>query len=143
VCLAPAWNFTLVGDRANGKVYKMDNTNYDDDGDTLRTMVRSAHINWGTEKYMKESKSLTFRVKKSQVADSASALNMTIKWRDNGNATWKNEHTVSLGSVGNTEFRGQIRRCGKYFSRQYQLTLTDDHPLVLVSIEEDFEMLGA
>lgn len=142
-CFAPGWNFTLIGDRGNSKVYKLDGSFYDDDGDDLRTMVRTASINWDAESTLKRSKSLTFRLKKYQDDPSADTANIIVKWRDNGDTTWKNEHTVSLGAVGNTEFRGQIRRCGKYYARQYEILLNYDHPLALVSVEEDFEYLGA
>jgi hypothetical protein len=141
VCLAPGWNFTLVGDRSNGIVYKMNDTTYDDNGDILRTMVRTAHINWGTEAKKKDSHSLTFRVKRTNVAQQADAAEMMVKWRDDGSTTWKTEHTIALGQVGDTEFRGQHRRCGQYFSRQYEFTLSDASPLVLVSVEEDFDIL--
>jgi hypothetical protein len=140
-CLSPDWNFALVGDHGNGKVYKFDASTYDDDGNSIRTMIRTAHINWGSELVEKRSKSLTFRVKKSNVDAVADAAELLVKWRDDGNSSWQTEMTVALGQVGNTEFRGHLRRLGKYHSRQYQITLTDDHPLLLVSVEEDFDFL--
>jgi len=139
-CFSPAWNVTLAGDRANGKVYKFDTTNYDDDGDTLRAMVRTAHYNHGTESKRKFSNKLIFRLKRTSVVSDDATPDLMVKYRDNGSALWKNEHSVSLQQIGDTEFRGTISRLGSYYSRQYQITLSDAYPLCLVSMEEDVEI---
>jgi hypothetical protein len=138
-CYSPAWNITLVGDRANGKVYKFDTTNYDDDGDTLRAMVRTAHYNHGTEEKLKFSNKLTFRLKRTSVVSTDATPDLLVKYRDNGSTSWKNEHTVTLQQIGDTEFRASISRLGSYYSRQYQLVLSDAFPLCIVSMEETFD----
>lgn len=140
--LAPAWNLALVGDRANGKIYKFDTTNYDDDGDILRTMIRTSHLNHGTEEKRKFNNSLTFRVKRTNVVSVDDTPDLLVKYRDNGATGWSNEKTVTLQQVGNTEFRGKLTRCGSYFSRQWQFVLSDAYPLCLVSVEENFDYEG-
>ena len=138
-CLCTTWNIALVGDKVSGKIYKLDPEVYDDNGNTLRTLIRTIHINHNTEGVAKRSKSLTFRAKRTNVVSEASVTNMTVRWRDNGSSTWNNERTVTLAQVGDTEFRGQLRRLGMYYSRQYEFVLSDDTPLCLVSVEENFE----
>ena len=139
-CIAPSWNLSLVGDKANGKVYKFDTTAYDDDGSTLRTMIRTAHYNHGTELKRKFSNSLTFRLKRTNVVSLDATPDLLIKMRDDGATTWQNEYTVSLQQVGETEFRGFLPRLGSYYSRQYQIVLSDAFPLCLVSVEEDVDI---
>lgn len=140
-CLSPTWNVALVGDKNTGKIYTLDTDSYDDNGDTLRTLIRTSHIDHNTQKYKKRSHSLTFQVKRSNVASEASVTSMTMRWRDNGKSSWSNERTVSLAQVGDTEFRGQLRRMGSYYSRQYEFVVSDDTPLVLVAVEENFDFM--
>ena len=141
-CLATAWNMALVGDKNTGKIYKLDPDNYDDNSNIIRTLIRTPHINHDTENIKKRSHSLTFRVKRTNVEAEASITNMTVRWRDDGSSTWGNERTVALGQVGDTEFRGQLRRMGMYHSRQYEFVLSDDTPLCLVSVEEKFDYMN-
>jgi len=139
-CLAPAWNESLVGDRANGKVYTFDVDTYSDDGDTIRSLVRTGHYNHGTEDRLKFSNSLTFRVKRTNVVSVDSTPDLIFKYRDNGETSWTAERTVSLQQVGNTEFRAKVNRLGRYYSRQWEFYLTDDFPLCLVSVEENVDI---
>ena len=137
--IAIGWNKALVGDRSSGKIYTLDPETYDDNSDTLRTLIRTPHINHNSDSIRKRSNRLIFRLKRTEIADSADATSMTIRWRDDGSSDWKNERTVSLTQIGNTEFRGTLNRNGSYYSRQYELVLSDDTPLTLVSVEEDVE----
>lgn len=136
--LCPSWNKTLVGDNTTGKIYTFSETNYDDAGNTLRSLIRTAHIDHGTMGRRKFSSRLVFRLKRSNVVNVASSVYMTVRWRDNGSTTWQTEQTVALSKVGDTDYRGELRRLGQYYSRQYDFILSDDTPLVLASVEEDF-----
>jgi len=103
-------------------------------------MVRTAHYNWGTESKRKFCNALYFRVKRTQVVTEDATPDLMVKYRDNGSTSWKNEHTVTLQQVGDTEFIGKVFRLGSYYSRQWQFTLSDSYPLCLVSVEEDFDI---
>jgi len=138
-CFSPYWNMTLAGDRANGKVYKFSSTTYTDDGNTMRSMIRTAHYNHDTEERLKFSNKLTFRVKRTNVVSEDSTPDLMVKYRDNGETSWNNEHTVTLQQVGDTEYRGTISRLGSYYSRQYELSLSDAYALCIVSMEENFD----
>jgi len=139
-CLAPAWNKALIGDRANGKVYEIDSTEYDDDGRTMTLLIRTAHYNHGTEAKRKFCNSVTFRLKRTEVVSLDDTPDLFIYYRDDGDTSWKIGRAVTLQQVGNTEFRGKISRLGSYYSRQWMLTLSDDFPLCLVSMEEDVDI---
>jgi len=43
-CSCVFQGMVLVGDYANGKIYELDNTNYTDDGNTIRRIRRAPHI---------------------------------------------------------------------------------------------------
>ena len=101
------------------------------------------HINHDTNVVRKQSNQLTFRVKRTNVIDEASITSMTVRWRDDGSSSWKNQRTVNLAQIGDTEFRGILKQNGVYYSRQYEFVLSDDTPLCLASVEETFDYLSA
>lgn len=136
--LATAWNLQLVGDHANGKIYKIDSSVYQDDGDTLNTMVRTGNIDHGTISERKFPRALHFWLKKTNETQEADIVQMMVKWRDNGATTWKNERTIDMGYVGETALKGRINSPGAYYSRQYQISITANAPVTLVRVEEEF-----
>lgn len=136
---SPAWNLTLVGDRANGKIYKFDSSTYTDNNGTLRSMIRTAHYNHDTEAKRKFCNALYMRLKRTSVVSDDTTPDLLVRYRDNGKTTWTDYATVSLQQVGGTEFRGKLTRLGSYYSRQWEFSLTDAYPLCLVSVEEDVD----
>ena len=129
---------TLIGDHSNGKIYKLDSTNYQDNGSTLKTLIRTNHINRGTEDIRKACHKLTFRLKRTNVSEEADIKNILVRYRDNGSTTYKSERTVAVGQVGDTEFRGETYMLGSYYSRQWEFYITDNAALTLVSVEESY-----
>jgi hypothetical protein len=139
-CLAPAWNYTLVGDRSNGKIYRLSTTAYDDDGDDLVGLVRTAHYNHGSEALRKYSNGIYVRLKRTSVVSVDATPDIMVRYRDNGATAWKSDRTITLQQVGETEFRGKLTRLGSYYSRQWEFRLSDPYPLCLVSVEEDVDI---
>ena len=137
---SPDWNLTLVGDRANGKIYKFSDTDYTDNAGVLRSMIRTGHYNHGTEAARKFCNAIYFRLKRTNVVTVDATPDLMVKFRDNGKTAWNAEQSVSLQQVGNTEFRGKLTRLGSYYSRQWEFSLSDAYPLCLVSVEEDVEV---
>jgi hypothetical protein len=139
---SPAWNLTLVGDRANGKIYKFSDTTYTDNLGTLRSLVRTAQYNHGSEATRKASNGLYMRIKRTNVVTEDTTPDLMIRWRDNGVTTWTDYESITLQQIGNTEFRAFTTRLGSYYSRQWEFILSDAFPLCLVSAEEDVEVIG-
>lgn len=140
---SPDWNRVLVGDRANGKVYYFDSTTYTDNSSTLRSMVRTAHYNHGTEALLKTCNAVYFRLKRTNVVSADATPDLQVRYRNDGGTSWTDYETVSLQKVGNTEFRGVLKRKGSYYSRQWEFSLSDEYPLCLVSVEEDVDIEDA
>ena len=138
-CISPTWNKVLIGDHSNGRIYELSDTTYQDNSSTLKTLIRTEHINWGTESKKKFCKSLTFRVKRTNVALAADAVTMYARYRDNGKTSWVTEKEITLGQVGDTEFVGKISRLGSYTSRQWEFYVTGNAALTIASVEEEFE----
>jgi hypothetical protein len=129
-CYARAWNMYLVGDNATGKIYKLDRTNYQDGGDTLRAQLTTPMIDHGREVKFKK---LEMVFKKDRTTVETHAANIMVRWRNNGSTTWGNWRTIDLGNYGESTFTVKIIAGGKYTTRQYQLAITDNYlfpPLV-------------
>lgn len=140
-CLAESWGTTLVGDRVTSKVYKLDPDTYQDDGDTIRTLIRTAHIDWGTLSRKKRSNALFFNFKGKNVI-AGTTYQLMVNWRNNGEDAWRGERLIALHSAGGNILRGRINRMGSYYTRQYEFSFTDNAELILMSVEEDFDYMS-
>jgi hypothetical protein len=140
VAAAPAWGKVLVGDRANGKVYSLDTETYQDDGDTIKTLVRTGHMDRGDHGAIKRTNYVDFRAKKT-APGGGTTLEMKMRYRDNGETTWSNEKTVTLSTAsGETDYRARVRRLGRYYTRQWEFYITDNSPFALLPPIEDYEL---
>jgi len=140
-CLATKWNLSLAGDRSSGKVFKLDSSTYQDDGQIMRSMGRTPMVHHGAPDIRKTALRYMFYCKRDSNQLSADIATLTFKWRDNPGTSWKTERTITLGATGSTDYRKRIGPCGQYYTRQYEWAITDDSPIILVSIQED--MRGA
>lgn len=140
--LAKGWNLQLIGDRANGKVYKFGTSTYQDNGSTLKSLLRTPTINHGYESMLKNPRRLIFHAKRYSSPGDYSDAQLLVKWRDNGATTWGTEHTITLGKVGETSYRAELWVGTPYYDRQYEISFTDNAPISLRAVEEDFDYLG-
>ena len=144
--IATGWGLTLIGDRQTGKVYYLDDTVYQDNGKLIRTAVQTAWNDHGSSVARKRSNSLTFRVLCKNVVDADTKFSLMVKWRDNGSSAWNAERIVELQRFGagrSNMLRGQIRRLGMYYTRQYEFSITDNMGLTLQSVFEDVGAVGS
>jgi hypothetical protein len=142
-CLAPAWNLSLVGDKSNGKIYKILSTAFSDAGDTIRMLDRTGHIDWGYPTKRKKCVELALRIKRTQVAGGVGDVNLTVQYRDNGETTWKTERTITISTTSSdTEYRASLYQLGSYFSRQWQFIYTNQNvACALIQAQEKFILL--
>lgn len=136
---APEWGFHLVGSRIDSKIHKMSRSYYTDNGNNIRFLRRSGHFNHGTHQ-KKRSKKLIMRAKSGKVSGVTDPVFM-IRWKDNNKNIWSNEHWISLGNVGVTEFIKTLYRMGAYQTRQYEIVQSDPVPFTLTGMEEEVEIL--
>jgi hypothetical protein len=142
VALAPAWGKLLVGDRANGKVYTLDQETYQDNSDTIKFLVRTGHIDRGDIGAWKRTNYVNFRAKKTGVAEGgATTVTLVVRYRNNGETTWSNDKTVTLSQVtGQTDYFGRLSRLGRYRTRQWEIYCTDNASVAILPPIEDYEV---
>ena len=140
-CYARKWNFHLVGDWQNGKIYKASRSVFTDDSNPIRTLIRTAHLNYGTEA-SKRSNTLRLRMKRGLGSASVTDPQVTIRRRNNNESQWQNERRLSLGLVGHSEIHAELRRNGIFKATQLEIVHSDNSDFVLVGAEEDVDLLG-
>jgi hypothetical protein len=136
---ATSWNRHLLGDKDNGKIYYMRTDKHQDNGDIMRSAWLTGHVDHDSS-LKKRSAKLRLRVQRGEGAE-GSTPKLMLRWRDNGNEVWKNIHYLDLGELGEYEMYLTLRRLGIYRSRQYELFVTDDVPIVLAEAEELVEVI--
>jgi len=137
---APAWGKALVGDRANGKVYELDPETYQDNGDAIRMLCRTGHLDRGDFGITKFCNSVHFRAKKT-APGGGSSIELVYRYRDNGETSWSNERTVELAAAaGETDYIARVNRLGRYKTRQWEIYCTENAPVALLPPIEHYEV---
>lgn len=134
---AKTWDITYVGDESNGKVYKLDKTNFQDNGSNIRTVIRTGHIDHGLS-VRKRSNRLRMKIKRGM--EGSTNPTISLRFRDS-NGAWSNWITKSLGHQGDDYFYIDFPRMGIYRSRQYEIQHYDNSDFILVGIDEDIESM--
>lgn len=138
---ARAWNAHLVGDYSNGIIYLASRQTYTDDGNPIRSLVRSGHVSHGT---MGSKRSNVFRlkVKGGMANDAVADPQISMRRRINNGAAWTNERWKSLGKTGRHTNHIDWRRNGIYQTEQIELVHSDPSDCILMGAQEDVEYLG-
>lgn len=140
-CYARNWNLHLVGDWSTGIIYTMDRNTFTDNGNPIRTLVRTGHINYGMD-VTKRSNQLRVKMKRGTGNSTVSDPQITMRRRVNNGAQWEAERWASLGQVGQHEQLVNWRRNGIYKTVQYEFVHSDDSDFILIGAQEDVEALG-
>lgn len=138
---ARAWNYHLIGDYANGKIYKASRTTFTDAGNPIRSLLRTGHVSHGLEA---TKRSNIFRVRCKRGAGNVNVADPQIMMRQraNGKGQWSNERWKSLGAVGDHVITLDWRRNGIFKQMQRELIHTDDSDCVIVGAQEYLDVLG-
>lgn len=127
----------LIGDRRNGRIYKMDYTASTDAGEPIRLVRRTGFLTRSTS-IQKSSHRLRLHLKRGEGAVGANPA-CQIRWR-NKRGAWSNPRTIALGEEGEFDIIREIPNLGSYRTRQYELTMTDAAPFHLIKAEEDVSL---
>tara|TARA_R100000093_G_C1945501_1_gene74280 strand:+ start:4120 stop:5535 length:1416 start_codon:yes stop_codon:yes gene_type:complete len=135
---SPDWGINLVGSRKDGQIYKLTSNSYTYDGNTIRFLRSTGNIDHDTSA-RKISYRITIRLRRGEGTATADPVIM-IRYKDDGNLNWSNFLQGSLGKLGDNDFFVTFEPMGIYRTRQYEISVTDQVPFVLVSAEEDVEV---
>jgi hypothetical protein len=162
-CCASFNGLVLVGDYQNGKVYKLDPSNYTDDGQEIRRLRRAPHLVADLQRQYFDELQIQFQpgvglqpttssssttavcgIAISGIAicgtSGASTANTggvnpqaMLRWSSDGGSTWSNEHWVSIGKQGKYTNRAIWRRLGWSRDRVFEVVVSDPVFATIVS----------
>ena len=132
-CCAVFQGQVMVGDYANGKVYKLDKNNYTDDGQHVRRLRRAPHLVSDFQRQYFDELQIQFQPGVGLATGEGENPQAMLRWSDNGGSTWSNEYWTSIGRMGKYANRAIWRRLGWARDRVYEVTISDPVKAVIVS----------
>lgn len=118
-----AFNRWIVGDPTSNKVGMLSADTYTEWGDILRGAITSPPVSQDNRRLVHNRLELVFE---HGVGNSAHAdPEVMLRWSDDGGRTWSNEHTRSLGPVGEYQARTVWHRLGVARDRVYEASISD------------------
>jgi hypothetical protein len=132
-CCAVFQGQVLVGDYSNGKVYKLDKTNYTDDGQNVRRLRRAPHLVSDFQRQYFDELQIQFQPGVGTVTGSSENPQAMLRWSNDGGSTWSNEHWTSIGRMGKYANRAIWRRLGTARDRVFEVSISDPVKAVIVS----------
>jgi hypothetical protein len=130
-CCALFQGMVLVGDYANGTIYKLDKQNYTDSGQNVRRLRRAPHLVADLQRQYFEELQIQFQ----PGVGTSNTLNpqAMLRWSNDGGSTWSNEYWVSIGQQGKYKNRAIWRRLGMARDRIFEVSVSDPINAVIVS----------
>jgi hypothetical protein len=130
----------IASGSSDGKVLEVSRTTYQDEGEAIRTSVRSGYIDHGTA-LTKTCKTLAFRVKRGTASVGETEVLVDLRARNElgGWDLWK---SFEIGEVGDTDFYVWFMGLGIYRARQWEVSCASNTPFIMSGVTEEFD-LGA
>lgn len=139
-CYATAWGLHLFGDHSNGIVYKATTNSFTDNGNPIRSALRTGHISHGT-KFNKRSNYVQVHCKRGVATEDVTDPVLTMRRRVDNRAAWTSERHASLGGSGDHRPYVMFRKNGKYQTCQYEFVHTDNTDCAIMDAKEDITVL--
>jgi len=123
----------LVGDYENGKLYRVSQSQYTDDGQMVRRVRRCPHITTDLQRQYFAELQIQFQPGVGLSVGQGENPQAMLRWSDDGGFTWSNENWVSIGTQGSYYARAMWRRLGWARDRVFEVVITDPIKAVIVS----------
>jgi hypothetical protein len=132
-CCAVFQGIVLVGDYANGTIYKLDKQNYTDSGQTIRRLRRTPHLVVDFQREYFDELQIQFQPGVGLAVGTGKDPQAMLRWSNDGGSTWSNEHWVTIGQQGRYKNRAIWRRLGMARDRVFEVVVSDPVNAVIVS----------
>jgi hypothetical protein len=132
-CCVQFQGLVMVGDYANGKIYKLDPMNYTDDGQYVKRLRRAPHLVTDFQREYFDELQIQFQPGVGDSTGTGVNPQAMLRWSDNGGSTWSNEHWTSIGLMGKYANRAIWRRLGTARDRVFEVSISDPVKAVIIS----------
>lgn len=135
------WNLILWGDRRvnNGNIYVMDHSVYQDNGESINSVLRTGQVDRGTPNE-KICNYIRLRLKRGTGPLSGVTPYLSVRYKDDYE-TWSNPVFVDLGKIGDDEITLRVSGLGRYRTRQWEFSVMNNCDIIIMNVFEDFEVL--
>lgn len=127
-CHAQSFGAHWVGDRASGHLYTQALGVYTDNGNPIRSLRRTPHVNQELHRLVYDLFQVDGEVGVGlPLPDGSVGVDPVLmcRWSDDGGHTYSNERRTSFGRLGNSGQRAQFWRCGSGRNRVWEISMTD------------------
>jgi len=128
---AKTWNKHIT-QGTDGSLYEFSRENYSDDGNPIRSSVRTGWIDHGTWD-RKRSDQLIIKLQGYAHTDST----ILLRHRSDGFPEWSTTIEIKIAANQQNDHFCKLNRMGMYRSRQYEFIMTDANDLALIGFDED------
>ena len=132
-CCVEFQGLVMVGDYANGKIYKLDKLNYTDDGQHVKRLRRAPHLVADFQREYFDELQIQFQPGVGLSTGQGENPQAMLRWSDNGGSTWSNEHWTTIGLIGKYANRAIWRRLGTARDRVFEVSIADPVKAVIIS----------
>jgi hypothetical protein len=132
--------FHLVGDYEDNRLYRVDDSVYEDDDAAIIRLRASPHVS--ADDYALFCKSFQLDMETGVGLDGGvqgSDPQVMLDWSDDGGHTWSNEHWTSAGAIGQFRTRAKWYRLGTFRDRVFRVTISDPVKVVILGASIDLE----
>jgi hypothetical protein len=133
-CMCSLNNSIFCGDYQNGKIYRLDEDKFTDDGVIVRRVRTGSHLHSMRKRlfYNKIEIDVQRGIGTESTAQGYDPQAM-LQWSDDGGFKWSNEKWRSFGKIGEFLTRLKWDRCGYSRDRVYRLSVSDPNKVVLIN----------
>lgn len=116
-------NANYIQDEDNGKIYELDVSTYQDDSNTIKTLIRTGKFDGQTtmQKFLPWLEIIGER--------SASSATLNVRWTDDDYSTYTTNRAVD------TSKRMVLTRCGRFKRRAFELSFENNSEMRLEALE--------
>lgn len=132
-CAAAFNGDVVVGDFENGKIYRLSQSVYTDDGDPLPCVRRARHLTSDLKRQFFHDLQIQFQPGVGLQSGQGDDPSCILRWSDDGGFTFGNDRTLKIGKAGKYKHRAIKRRLGWARDRIYEVVVTDPVYRVVVS----------
>lgn len=136
-CCAVFGGNVIVGDWQNGKIYKMSQSTYTDDGVTIPCIRTCRHLTENLYRVYYGSLQIQFQPGVGLQTGQGSNPKAILETSDDGGFTYGNQRFATIGKAGEYKNRCRWLQLGQARDRLFKVTVTDPVYRVIVSAELD------
>lgn len=123
---------TFVGDYGNGKLYKLDDGVYTEDGETIERERITQIVHVDGRRFTTDKLILDCETGVGLTTGQGSDPQVMMQYSDDGGKTWSSESWKSLGAIGDYRHRVEWDGLGESQGRIYKFRVTDPVKTVFI-----------